>query len=90
MCFGAGCEFDTQVRREMTGVFVVLIEDRHTEVEPYVFRDEDEAIEFAKEFVHQEARRAEDVEELEIDGWLYYATYSVEADCVSVREVELQ
>jgi hypothetical protein len=67
-------------------LYVAMVADRHTDPEPYVFSTPEAAIGFAREWARDGARREEDFQEEPIDGWLYYARYSVEDDSVWVVE----
>jgi hypothetical protein len=68
----------------MTTLYVAMIADRHTDPEPFLFATADEAIAYARRCANEYARSPESVEESEIEGWLYYASYSVEGDAVWV------
>lgn len=70
-------------------LYLAIIEDRHTDVEIEVFTSADAAIAYAKEQMHENVRHPEDIKEMIIQDRLYYATYSVEGDCVYVVEKEL-
>lgn len=70
-------------------IYLVITEDRHTDIDVEPFVDSGEAIAFAKEQVGELNRRPEDIQEQQIDGWLYYCEYSVESDSVRVIEKEL-
>lgn len=70
-------------------IYVAMINDRHTDPEPYMFSTAEAAIEYARRCAHEYAHQPEDVEEDEIGGWLYYASYSGESDSVWVIEKEL-
>jgi len=54
-----------------------------------VFKSFKSALEFAKEFVKENARFPEDVKEERVAGWLYYCQYSCEGDSVHVEAGEL-
>lgn len=72
-------------------VYVVMINDRHTDPEPEVFLNRDEAIEFAQKYVREYGRPGDvEVHDPPPMGWLFYGTYSVEADCVWVLEKTLR
>jgi hypothetical protein len=70
-------------------VYLAIIEDRHTDVAVCVFSTAEKAIAYAREWAYDNARSPDRVEEQEIDGWLYSATYSVEGDAVRVEEAEV-
>jgi hypothetical protein len=65
-------------------IYVAMIADRHDDPEPYLFETADEAIAYARRTAQAFAHEPEDVEEASVEGWLYYATYSVEGDSVWV------
>ena len=66
-------------------IFIAVCEDRHTDPVIRVFTDEAKAISYAKEFVEQNARHPEDIEE-EKTSWIYACRYSEEGDYVHVEE----
>lgn len=66
-------------------IYIVIVEDRHTDTECYPFDSVDAAIAFAKE---EAADIGTPVEEA-IDGWLYAARCSSEGDYVRVVEKTL-
>lgn len=71
-------------------VYVVMVDDRHDDPEPFVFTTAEAAIEYARQTAIDSATRPDDVEEEPApDGWLYHARYSVEGDAVWVIEKEL-
>ncbi len=70
-------------------VYVAMIADRHADVEAHVFTSDRAAIAYAKQCVAAYARHPESVEEQEVAGWLYYASYSPEGDAVWVVEREV-
>ena len=72
-------------------VWIVLVEDRHTDVEPLPFSSEERAIDVAREQVEANARHPESIEwdaqmttAARADGWVFYIPYSTEGDCVRV------
>lgn len=78
--------------------YVVMIEDRHTDVEVELFISKEKAIKRAKTIFNEykyEDDEDEDMGETELDfeaiedGWIYSAIYSSEGDKVSVRECKL-
>jgi hypothetical protein len=73
----------------VTTVYVAMICDRHTDPEPHVFSTADAAINYARSQAHANAHDPADVEESDIAGWLYYATYSGEGDSVWVVGKEI-
>lgn len=65
-------------------VFVVMVNDRHSDPEPFVFTTEEDAVDFARARAREYAYDQSDIDESPADGWLYRATYSVEGDSVWV------
>jgi len=70
-------------------MYIVVIEDRHVDVEVLIFNDKDKAIAKGRELAKEYCRHQEDYEEEDLPVWLFYARYSCEDDCVSVREVQV-
>lgn len=71
-------------------VYVVLIEDRHTDAEIVLFTDREKALAYARETAMDYARDPETpVEEEEIEGWELFLCYSCEGDCIRVEAVEV-
>jgi len=70
-------------------IYLVIIEDRHTDVDVIPFLDEKMAVDYAKAAALAYCHDPEDFEEEDIEGWLYYARYSSEGDCVRVIESEV-
>lgn len=68
----------------MDTVYVVMIDDRHTDTDAEVFSTADAAIEYARQIAIGYARNPDDIDEEPVDGWLYHATYSGESDSVWV------
>jgi cell division protein YceG involved in septum cleavage len=73
-------------RRNNMNVYVTMIEDRHSDPEPYVFSTAEAAIAYARACAREYAHSPDDVQETNVEGWLYSATYSVEGDSVRVVE----
>lgn len=73
----------------MTTIYIAIVDDRHTDTEVYPFTTAEAAIAHARRQVEQNARSADDIEEQEIEGWLYHATYSGESDSAWVVAKEL-
>ena len=71
-------------------IWIVLIEDRHTDVDPRPFTSEEQAIGFAREQAAANARHPEHIRDEELtpgaieDGWVLDIGYSVESDHVRV------
>ena len=75
-------------------VYVVIIEDRHSDTDVVVFSSEYEAVEYATGTAKKYCRHPEYFKESLNDamiksGWKYHATYSCEGDNVRVLEREL-
>lgn len=70
-------------------VYVIIIEDRHSDVEVEVWSDRGLAIDRARELAKKYCRHEEDYEEQEIDGWEFMAVYSCESDCCRVIKSEV-
>ncbi len=73
-------------------LYLVILEDRHVDVLVYPYLDKDKAIARAKELACEMAAHHPEYphQEEEISGWLYYAQYGSESDCVRVIEAEAQ
>ncbi len=77
-------------------VYALLIEDRQADAEVRIFSTEKKAVKFAKEVCVENAKRPDDYDEQELSdfmqkqGWVFYAKYSPQGDCVTVlkREVD--
>jgi hypothetical protein len=68
-------------------LYIVVIEDMHTDVTVHPFSDKEKAITEAKRIAKEYCRHEEDYEEHDYgkdDGWLFYAQYSCESDHVRV------
>ena len=70
-------------------VYVVMIQDRHVDPEPFVFSTAEAAIAYARQQALVCASSPDEIEEQPIGGWLYYARYSGEGDSVWVVEKRL-
>jgi hypothetical protein len=72
-------------------IWITVIEDRHIDVDVRPFSDMPAAIAYARDWTSDER----DVSEMELtdamarDGWVFYAEYGTEGDCVRVVEREL-
>lgn len=71
-------------------VWVVIIQDRHSDVNIEVYDTISTAVHRAEELAKQHCRHPEDYKELKIADWAFHATYSCEGDCVTVLEKEVQ
>lgn len=82
----------------MTTIFLLIIEDRHADVEVRAFVTPEAAIAAARETQewyaddgNEEAEEAEEVtERMKAGGWLYHATLTCEGDALRVQSVELE
>ena len=70
-------------------LYVAECYDRHIEPVIKVFDTKDAAISYAKDFVHDNARHKDSIEEEQFDWALYFCTYSTEGDHVLVKETTL-
>ena len=71
-------------------IFIVIIEDRHIDVEVKAFLGPDKAIETARALAKEYCRHPEDYKENDIEGYLFNAVYSCEDDSISVQRIELE
>lgn len=60
-------------------LYVVIVDDRHADPEPYLFSTEEAAMSYARQTAQDWLVEAETP-----DGWLYYATHRSEGDSVWV------
>ena len=67
-------------------VFVVVIEDRHADVDVEIWNDKEAAINRGRELAKKYCRHEDDYEEEQISDWLFYARYSCEDDSCRVIE----
>lgn len=65
-------------------VYVAMINDRHSDPEPYLFSTAAEAIDYARRCAQEYAYEPASIDETPVDGWLYHARYSEESDVVWV------
>ena len=68
-------------------IYIVIVEDRHIDVEAYPFTDKEKAISEAKRIAKENNNSIEDYEEHDYGrdfGELFFANYSCEGDCVRV------
>ena len=70
-------------------IYIAIWKDRQTDTTAHPFSTPEKAIEFAKENAKKYAIDPDDYEERNIDGWLFYVSYSCESDCIYVLEEEL-
>ena len=64
--------------------WIVLIEDRHSEVDARPFSSEERAIEYARSQVDDTDLPADLNDAMRSDGWVLYVPYGTEGDCVRV------
>ena len=71
-------------------IYIVIIEDRHSDMEVLPFSSADDAVKFAKKTARAYCRHGKVVaglnDAMKKDGWLYYGQYSCENDNVRVLE----
>jgi hypothetical protein len=68
-------------------VYVLITEDRHIDVLVDLFKNKDRAIKTAETRAKEYAKAYHsEVETEKIEGWVYYAKYSLDGDCVRVVE----
>ena len=90
---GAAVDITKKVSKLMkVNIYIVIVEDRHCDVITYPFTDKYEAVSEAKRIAKEYCRYPEDYQEHDYgrdSGWLFYANYSCEGDCVRVVTAEL-
>jgi hypothetical protein len=69
-------------------MFVVILEDRHIDVEVELYNEKEKAYERAMSLAKENCRHPEDLELGKVEGWLLYIRYSCEGDSVRVLEKE--
>ncbi len=74
----------------MSEIYIVIVEDRHTDVKVVPFENKDHAIGVARSLAKQYCKFETDYEESDIKGCLFNAVYSCEGDCVSVVARKLE
>ena len=67
-----------------TDIWIVLIEDRHADVDALPFTAEQAAIAYARSEAGDEARDEQLNPAMLADGWVLYLPYGLEGDCVRV------
>jgi hypothetical protein len=69
-------------------IYVAMINDTHSDTEPYLFTTPEAAIEYARGEARSLALMPDDLKEEQIPGWLYYCRYSPDSSVwVLEREV---
>lgn len=65
--------------------WIVLVEDRHSDVDAMPFSSEERAIGYARTVAEQNDAAGEDLTPgMRQDGWVFYAPYGSEGDCIRV------
>lgn len=73
-------------------LYIVIIEDHHTDTSVHAFSNKDRAISEAKKIAKELCRFPDDYHEYNYgrdSGWLFYAEYSCENDSVRVMQITL-
>ena len=73
-------------------IYIVIVEDRHTDAQVWPFSTAAKTIHEAIKIGKAGARSPEDYQEYPNpldEGWVFYAQYSGEGDCVRVVKAEL-
>ena len=73
----------------MSKLYIAMCVDRHTDPILRIFDTPDGAIGYAKKFALEHCRDKENLEEEEIEGWIYYCQISEEGEYVRVEELIL-
>ena len=71
-------------------VFIVLINDRHVDMEVKPFHDPAKAIAYAKAQAKKYGVHEDDYQEEDYEGSIFYARFSCEGDHTEVIETEMQ
>jgi len=72
------------VQAQMAGIWIVLVEDRHGDVEALPFSSEDQAVAKARASVPESAEEGQLTTAARADGRVLLLTYGTEGDCVRV------
>ena len=77
--------------KAMMDIYIVICEDRHSDIDVKVFLDPDRAIEYAKNSVLEDwdVREQALTEAMKRDGWIFLVDYGTENDCVRVERGQL-
>lgn len=73
-------------------IYIAIWKDSHTDTTAHPFTDPLTAVDWAQAKAKERCRYPEDYEEHDYgqdEGWLFYAEYSCEGDCIYVVETEL-
>ena len=65
-------------------VWIVLVEDRHTDVDAVPFSTEERAVEYARKQAPDDATSGPLNDAMRRDGWVFYLPYGSEGDCIRV------
>ena len=68
----------------MADIWIVLIEDRNSDVDARPFSSEEAAIAKARSFAPDDAAEEPLTDGMRQDGWLLLLAYGAEGDCVRV------
>ncbi|MCP4540143.1 MAG: hypothetical protein GY832_23645 [Chloroflexi bacterium] len=68
------------------GVYVIIINDRHLDVDVLLYSDREEAVDTARDLAKTACSAKEDYEELKTGGGIFFAKYSCEGDYIRVIE----
>lgn len=80
------------MKPQITPIFVIIVQDRHSDVDVEVWLDRDKAVMRARNLAHEYCRHPEDYSEMQPlpADWVFHATYSCEDDCIWVLRKEVQ
>lgn len=68
----------------MTDIYIAICNDRHLDLDIEVFTEPEDAISYARTFAREHTIDPNAIEEEEIKGRLYHASYGTEGDCAYV------
>jgi hypothetical protein len=71
-------------------VYVIIINDRHADINAEVWSDEAKAKARARQLAKAYARSPADIDEQKIADWVLHLSYSCEGDAITVLRKELQ
>lgn len=70
-------------------VYILIINDRHSDIDVEVFSDKEKSITQAKALAKKYCRHEDDYEERKVADWIFYAQYSCEGNSITVLEKEV-
>lgn len=70
----------------MTDTWIVLVEDRHADVDALPFSSEERAVVAARDAAPDDAENEPLTDGMRKDGWVLYLPYGPEGDCVRVAK----